>query len=97
TAGGPDIPDSIAADPESAAALLADVSEAGEVPLTSLLGKRGVAVSVLRPVGRADIDGQSYSVESNGDYISAGTEVEVYRVRGNRIIVKIVAASGEKA
>lgn len=97
TAGGPDIPDSIAGDPESASALLSDVSEDSEIPLTSLVGKRGVAVSVLRPVGRADFEGRSYSVESNGDYISAGTEVEVFRVRGNRIIVKCVAECGDKA
>lgn len=97
TAGGPDIPDTLAADPASANALLADVSEEDEMPLVSLVGKRGVAVSVLRPVGRADFEGRSYSVESNGDYIPAGTPVEVHRVRGNRIIVKTVASGGENA
>jgi membrane-bound serine protease (ClpP class) len=71
--------------------LISDASEEGEVPLTTLVGKQGITVSVLRPVGRADIGGRSYSVESNGDYISAGTPVEVSRVRGNRIIVKTVA------
>lgn len=90
TAGGPDVPD-------SAPAPISDASEEEEVPFTSLIGKRGVAVSVLRPVGRADIEGRSYSVESNGDYISAGTPVEVSRVRGNRIIVKVVVQGGEKS
>jgi membrane-bound serine protease (ClpP class) len=94
TAGGPDVSDAAASD---LPAPMADASEEEEIPLTSLVGKRGVAVSVLRPVGRADIEGRSYSVESNGDYISAGTPVEVYRVRGNRIIVKSVARGDGEA
>lgn len=95
TAGGPDVDDSEAGNPDAPTAP-AEASEGEEPPLTSLVGKRGTAVSVLRPVGRADIEGRSYSVESDGGYLSAGTPVEVQRVRGNRIIVKSVAPGGEK-
>ncbi len=97
TAGGPDVPDSVVSLSDDATVLLSDVSEDAAVPFTSLVGKKGVAVSVLRPAGRADIEGRSYSVESDGEYIAAGTSVEVYRVRGNRILVKTAAPSGENA
>jgi membrane-bound serine protease (ClpP class) len=92
TAGGPDVPETVSS--EETISFPAEFSADAEVPLTSLVGKRGVAVSVLRPVGRADIDGRSYSVESDGEYVSAGTPVEVHRVRGNRIVVKPVAPVG---
>lgn len=57
-----------------------------------LVGKRGVADSVLRPVGRARIEGHSYSVETDGEFVEEGTEIEVLRVQGNRITVTSVAA-----
>ena len=52
------------------------------------LGRTGRAVSTLRPAGSADIDDERVSVESDGEWIDAGTEIEVIRVDGNRIIVR---------
>jgi membrane-bound serine protease (ClpP class) len=55
-----------------------------------LVGKHGTADSVLRPSGRAMIDGKSYSVDADNEFVDAGSEIVVTRVRGNRITVKKV-------
>lgn len=56
--------------------------------LEYLLGKRGVTTTDLRPSGAVDIDGVKFDVISNGEYISKGTEVEIYKVSGVRLLVK---------
>ncbi|MCL1818028.1 MAG: nodulation protein NfeD, partial [Spirochaetaceae bacterium] len=61
----------------------------GEVS-PDLTGKTGKAVTVLRPSGRAEIDGRLYSVETDGTFIPAGTDLVVVRVRGSNILVKPV-------
>jgi len=53
-----------------------------------LLGKRGKAVTVLRPSGKAEIEGEVYVVESDGEYVEAGREVQIIEVSGNRIVVQ---------
>jgi len=53
----------------------------------SWLGRRGVAMAMLRPAGHALIDGQRVDVVSEGEWVDAGTPVEVVRVDGNRIVV----------
>jgi membrane-bound serine protease (ClpP class) len=55
-----------------------------------LLGKTGIAVSTLRPSGKAEIEGELYSVEGDGIFIESGAPVKVIRVRGNNIIVRSV-------
>jgi membrane-bound serine protease (ClpP class) len=55
-----------------------------------LLGSRGEAVTTLRPVGKAEIEGDVVVVETEGDFISAGTEIEVVAVNGNRVVVREV-------
>ena len=52
------------------------------------LGKRGTAVSRLRPAGIADIEGERVDVVSDGDFIDAGDPITVVRVDGNRIVVR---------
>lgn len=52
------------------------------------LGKRGTAVSTLRPSGVADLEGERVDVVSDGEFIEAGEPIEVSRVDGNRIVVR---------
>ena len=52
------------------------------------LGRTGTALSPLRPAGVADIDGIRVDVVSEGDFIEAGTAIEVTRVEGNRVVVR---------
>ncbi len=54
------------------------------------VGDRGLAASVLRPVGKATFEDSFVDVVSEGSFIEHGTEIEVVRVAGNRIVVRAV-------
>ena len=56
------------------------------------VGGRGVAQTVLRPAGKALIEGQRMDVVTEGDMIDEGVEIEVVRVEGNRVVVRVVSA-----
>lgn len=53
-------------------------------------GRRGVAVTSLRPSGIAEIDGERVDVVSSGGYIPAGDPIEVVRDDGYRRVVERV-------
>ncbi|HLS88157.1 MAG TPA: NfeD family protein [Sphingobacteriaceae bacterium] len=55
-----------------------------------LVGRRGEALTVLRPAGIALIDGQRYDVVTDGAMVPKGTPVVVVEVSGNRIVVSPV-------
>jgi membrane-bound serine protease (ClpP class) len=74
TAGGPDPVD-------------ADQRSVGD-DYTSLIGKTGRAASTLRPSGKAEIEGRTYVVETDGVFIESGAPVAVIRVLGNRVVVE---------
>ena len=59
------------------------------------LGKRGTTVSPLRPAGIADLEGERVDVVSQGEWINAGSPIEVIRVEGNRIVVRQVRGHTE--
>ena len=52
------------------------------------IGKEGVVVTTLRPVGMAEIDGVRLNVVSDAEFIPKGTPVRVIRVDGMRVIVR---------
>lgn len=52
-----------------------------------LLGKKGIAITPLRPSGCADLDGIRLDVVTRGDFIDKDTPVTVVEVEGNRIVV----------
>ena len=54
----------------------------------ALVGRRGAAVSTLRPAGKARFGDRMVDVVSNGPYIPADSPVEVVSVSGNRIVVR---------
>jgi membrane-bound serine protease (ClpP class) len=54
----------------------------------SLAGKTGITASILRPVGKAEIEGRIYAVEAEDAFIEPGNKIQVIRVQGNRITVK---------
>lgn len=60
---------------------------------TGYLGQRGVAVTLLRPSGSADIEGMRLNVVTEGAFLPAGTAVEVVKVQGNRIVVREVVGA----
>ncbi len=57
----------------------------------SLLGKRGIAETVLRPSGKVMIDGKLYDANTRGEYIEKGQSVEVVSEEGPSLKVKLVS------
>ena len=57
--------------------------------LKYLLGKKGVVMTDLRPTGVGQIDGINFDVISEGNYISAGEPVEIIKVEGSKLIVRV--------
>jgi len=55
----------------------------------SLLGKKGIAKTILRPSGIAEIEGKRYDVVTRGEFIEPGKVIIVDEVQGNRIVVQI--------
>ncbi len=51
------------------------------------IGERGMALSLLRPAGKADFDGHRVDVVTDGDFIEKGDKVEIVEISGNRIVV----------
>ncbi len=59
-----------------------------------LLGKEGLTISVLRPVGTIEIDGERISAITNGEWVQAGKHVVVTAVDGTKIMVKPLSDEG---
>lgn len=56
-------------------------------PLDDLIGRKGTAVTPLRPSGIVLIDGKRYSVESQATFVDRDAEVTVVSVEGTKITV----------
>ena len=56
---------------------------------SALLGRRGITVTPLRPIGRVRFGSSEVDVETEGEYIGSGLEVEVMTVEGSRVVVRI--------
>ena len=54
---------------------------------SSLVGKKGTAVSTLRPAGIALIDSRHCDVVTDGEYIEKDSNIIVREVEGSRIVV----------
>jgi membrane-bound ClpP family serine protease len=52
------------------------------------VGAEGVAVSALRPSGKAEIAGKLYEVTTLGHFANAGTAVKVIRISSHQIVVE---------
>lgn len=68
-----------------------------DTPIRALLGKDGVAETILRPGGIARIDGQRVDVVTRGDLIEAGTRVRVLAVDGRRVVVGVPAPAASSS
>jgi membrane-bound serine protease (ClpP class) len=53
-----------------------------------LVGKEGKVATVLHPIGKAEIDGETFQVESEGAFVESGAKIKVVKVQGNRIFVR---------
>ncbi len=66
----------------------ADLGYVASLDQKDLVGKKGVAVTSLRPSGAAEIEGKRIDVVSDGSFIPAGEAVLVDRVEGARVVVR---------
>jgi membrane-bound serine protease (ClpP class) len=64
------------------------MDEPGAGRLSVRAGDRGKALSMLRPVGRAEFGGQSYDARTEGDFIPPAAEVVALRVEGSEVVVE---------
>jgi len=55
-----------------------------------LIGKKGIAHTVLRPSGKVMIDDQVYDAFTRGDYVQKGDSIEVIGTEGITLKVKVV-------
>jgi len=55
---------------------------------SELVGKPGIAITVLRPAGTVVIDDKRYDVVTQGDYIDKDANIRVLKVEGMRIVVE---------
>lgn len=58
--------------------------------MTSLLeiGKEGISISSLKPIGKAAFDSKEYEVTSLGNFIEENTPIKIIKVERNKIIVE---------
>src|SRR5690606_39999865 len=59
----------------------------------SMLGKTGVAYTVLRPSGKVIIDHEIYDAYTRGNYIESGTAIVVTEETGTSLKVKEAQSS----
>ena len=57
---------------------------------TDLLGKEGVALTILRPAGTAIFNNERVDVVSEGGFIAQNSKIKVIKVEGARIVVREV-------
>lgn len=68
--------------------LEAEMNHSASSDLSFLVGKKGKAITDLRPVGRARFNNDIYDVLSEIDLIPSETSIYVERVEGSKIIVR---------
>lgn len=55
---------------------------------SALIGKEGVALTLLRPAGTGEFENKRIDVVSEGDFIEPGTKIKIITTEGRRIVVK---------
>lgn len=53
-----------------------------------LVGRTGTSITVLRPSGIAEIDGEKVDVVTDGEFLQKDTIIEVREVTGRRVLVR---------
>ncbi len=64
------------------------LTKEGNLDYSFLLGKEGVVVSDLKPLGKIKIDDQIFEATTSKGYIYTGTVVKVDKIMAQRIVVK---------
>lgn len=62
--------------------------ERPESEQAALIGAHGVAITVLRPAGKAEVCGNRLDVVTDGEFIDVGADIIVSAVEGARVVVR---------
>lgn len=52
------------------------------------IGLEGVAISALRPMGKAEVKGKVYEARTLGDFVPTGTKIRIVKILMNQILVE---------
>ena len=67
-------------------------SKVNEGELDSLKpGDEGIALSALRPSGKAELASRTYEVRTLGNYVESGTRVRITQIASNQIFVESIS------
>ena len=58
--------------------------------LDYFLGKEGVTITVLRPAGTADFNGEKLDVVSECEYLEKATQIKVIKIDGRKALVRSI-------
>ncbi len=53
-----------------------------------LVGTEGIAISALRPIGKAELKGKIYEVKTFGSYLETGKKIRIIEILSNQIVVE---------
>jgi membrane-bound serine protease (ClpP class) len=53
------------------------------------VGETGIALSILRPAGRAEFSGRIVDVVTDGEFLDPGAALRVVEVTGSRVVVAV--------
>jgi membrane-bound ClpP family serine protease len=56
--------------------------------LNELLGKEGITLTVLRPAGTAEIEGNKIDVIAESEFLEKGIKIKVIKVDGIKVVVR---------
>jgi len=56
--------------------------------ISDYIGKRGIALTDLKPVGKGSFEGESLEVVSELGFIKKGTSLTIIKIKDNNLIVK---------
>ena len=62
-----------------------------EDPVGISVGEEGVALSALRPIGKAEINKRTFEVKTLGAYVETGKRIRIIQIVSNQIIVEPIA------
>jgi membrane-bound ClpP family serine protease len=63
-------------------------SKVNEDPIGLSIGEEGIALSALRPIGKAEIGRRTFEVKTLGAYVETGTRIRIIQINSNQIIVE---------
>lgn len=64
-------------------------SKVNEIEVANFsVGQEGIALSALRPVGKAELGRQVVEVKTMGEYVGAGLRIRIIKLMSNQIIVE---------